>query len=159
MALRFISLENSLSHLLHLKQLSPTHLPMFTNSKRTCIQFDLLHPASHSTTTSLMVCQQQHVLIRHDGVRKPLQPTYDGPYPVVKRTDKDFTICINGRNDTVSVDRLKPAHLDAVLTHPTLQPLSSHHVNPVDVFIFKSISHDSCPKTLRGNGVVNTSNL
>jgi len=53
-----------------------------------------------------------HVFIRCDGVRKPLQPPYDGPYPIVKRTDKHFTIALNGRNDTVSINRLKPAHLD-----------------------------------------------
>lgn len=53
-----------------------------------------------------------HVFIRHDAVRRPLQPPYDGPYPVVKHTDKHFTVDINGRKDTVSVDRLKPAHLD-----------------------------------------------
>jgi len=53
-----------------------------------------------------------HVFIRCDGVRKPLQPPNDGPYPIVKRTDKHFTIALNGRNDTVSIKRLKPAHLD-----------------------------------------------
>ena len=53
-----------------------------------------------------------HVFIRHDGVRKPLQPPYDGPYPVIKRTAKYYTVLINGRNDTVSINRLKPAHMD-----------------------------------------------
>lgn len=43
-----------------------------------------------------------HVFIRHDAVRRPLQPPYDGPYPVVKHTDKHFTVDINGRKDTVS---------------------------------------------------------
>ncbi len=38
--------------------------------------------------------------IRHDAVRKPLQPPYDGPYPVVKYTDKHFTIDIAGRRDS-----------------------------------------------------------
>ena len=61
-----------------------------------------------------------HVFIRRDAVRKPLQPPYDGPYPVIQRTDKHFTVDVNGRQDTVSVDRLKPAHLDCDdASHPT----------------------------------------
>ena len=66
-----------------------------------------------------------HVFIRHDAVRKPLQPPYDGPYPVIKRIDKHFTVNINGRNDTVSIDRLKPAHLDTDNLHPTPQAATS----------------------------------
>ena len=69
-----------------------------------------------------------HVFIHHDAVRKPLQPPYDGPYTVVKRTDKHFTVNINGRDDTVSVDRLKPAHLDVDNTDPT--PQSAPSTNP-----------------------------
>ena len=75
-----------------------------------------------------------HVFIRHDAVRKPLQPPYDGPYRVIKRTDKHFTIDINGRNDTVSIDRFKPAHLDtddfhstSQTTRPTTSPYRTTH--------------------------------
>ncbi len=77
------------------------------------------HRSSH-VNGALSTCT--HVFIRHDAVRKPLQPPYDGPYPVVKRTDKHYTIDINGRRDTVSLDCLNPAHLDiAVNTPPSPQ--------------------------------------
>ena len=68
-----------------------------------------------------MVCQLPHVFIWHEAVRKPLQSLYDEPYPVIKRSDKHFTININGRKDTVSIDRLKPAHLDIDNMHTTPQ--------------------------------------
>ena len=53
-----------------------------------------------------------HVYVRHDGVKKPLQQPYDGPYKVLKRNNKHFTVEIRGKRNTISLDRLKPAHLD-----------------------------------------------
>lgn len=85
-----------------------------------------------NTRVSKILSTATHVFIRHDAVRKPLQPPYDGPYPVVKRTNKYFVVNINGRNNTVSVDRLKPAHLDIVelpritaQTEPEITPAPS----------------------------------
>ncbi|GBM51893.1 Retrovirus-related Pol polyprotein from transposon 412 [Araneus ventricosus] len=52
-----------------------------------------------------------HVFIRIDRVRKSLEPPYDGPFPVVKRHDKYFTVTIKGKDITISIDRLKPAYL------------------------------------------------
>ena len=79
-------------------------------------------PRKRNSQVSEGLSTATHVFNRHDAVRKPLQPPYDGPYPMVKCTDKHFTVDINGRKDTVSIDRLKPAHLDVVDdTHPTPQ--------------------------------------
>nr|VZI36753.1 unnamed protein product [Spirometra erinaceieuropaei] len=52
------------------------------------------------------------VLDRHDALRRPLQPPYDGPYKVLRRSDKDVVIERNGKTDTVSIDRVKPAYID-----------------------------------------------
>ena len=56
---------------------------------------------------------QSHVFLRRDGVRAPLQPPYDGPYPIVTRTKKHFTINVKGKLEIVSIDRLKSAHLES----------------------------------------------
>ena len=59
------------------------------------------------------------VLVRHDGVRRPLQQPYDGPFPVLEAGEKVFKIMKNDLPFTVSVDRLKPCNL------PLTPPLSS----------------------------------
>ena len=53
-----------------------------------------------------------HVFVRRDAIRKPLQPPYDGPYKVLQRTEKYFVVEVKGKQDSISLDRLKPAHLD-----------------------------------------------
>lgn len=68
-----------------------------------------------------------HVFIRHDAVRKPLQPPYDGPYKVLDRAPRHYTVEVKGHQDTVSVDRLKPAHLDSANDTATQhQPVTTH---------------------------------
>ena len=53
------------------------------------------------------------VIVRHDGPKTILQCLYDGPYRVVSRHKKKFVLNINGRDVTVSTDRLKPAYVMA----------------------------------------------
>ncbi|BHF78183.1 hypothetical protein SprV_0602129500 [Sparganum proliferum] len=67
-------------------------------------------PARSFIPPNLDTCD--FVLVRHDAVRRPLQPPYDGPYKVLRRSDKHFVIERNGKTDTVSIDRVKPAYLD-----------------------------------------------
>ena len=60
-----------------------------------------------------------HVFVRRDAVKKPLQPPYDRPYRVLQRQSKYYTLEMRGKKDTVSVDRLKPAHQEST---PTQEP-------------------------------------
>ena len=52
-----------------------------------------------------------HVWVRVDRVRRPLEAPYSGPFLVVKRGEKYFVIKDNmGKEQAISVDRLKPVH-------------------------------------------------
>ena len=52
-----------------------------------------------------------HVFVRTDAHRAPLTRPYRGPYRVVRREDKAYLLAIHGREDWITVDRLKPAFL------------------------------------------------
>ncbi|GFX07008.1 transposon Tf2-11 polyprotein [Trichonephila clavipes] len=54
--------------------------------------------------------------IRSDKVNPPLTPPYTGPHLVISRNDKNFIIDLNGKQSTVSIDRIKPAYLLADVT-------------------------------------------
>ena len=60
------------------------------------------------------------VYIRKDGHVTPLSPLYEGPYEVLRRSLRTFRIKIGNREDTVSVQRLKPAHAQG--EHVPAQP-------------------------------------
>ncbi|GFY76310.1 transposon Tf2-6 polyprotein [Trichonephila inaurata madagascariensis] len=59
--------------------------------------------------TNLKSCS--HVFLRVDSVQSPLSQNYTGPHEVIRRTDKVFTILINGRKKAVSIERVKPAYV------------------------------------------------
>ncbi|KAK5922239.1 hypothetical protein CgunFtcFv8_019518 [Champsocephalus gunnari] len=44
--------------------------------------------------------------------RCPPRPPYDGPFRVIRHGDKSLVVDVSGRPETVSVDRIKPAHMD-----------------------------------------------
>ena len=72
-----------------------------------------------------------HVFVRRDAVKKPLQPPYDGPYRVLDRQDKYYTLDMRGRKDTVSIDRLKPAHQDPTpIQEPPVTPQPTTPTQP-----------------------------
>ena len=55
----------------------------------------------------------EFVFVRRDGHKQPLSAAYDGPYRVVQRSARFFTLQLGAQTDTVSVHRLKPATLAA----------------------------------------------
>ncbi len=66
----------------------------------------------------LSTCRQ--VYVRVDKVRVSLEPPYEGPYKVIARKKHYFVLLINGIEDTVSINRLKPAYeLDAQIIEGT----------------------------------------
>ncbi|GFY43014.1 hypothetical protein TNIN_107141 [Trichonephila inaurata madagascariensis] len=46
-----------------------------------------------------------------EGLKSSLTAPYQGPFEVLSRTDKHFTIKINDKTSTISIDRLKLAFL------------------------------------------------
>ncbi|GFT00159.1 retrovirus-related Pol polyprotein from transposon 412 [Nephila pilipes] len=50
-----------------------------------------------------------HVFVRRYSTRRPLQALYDGPFLVLKRSDKFLKVNVNGKPSTISTDRVKPA--------------------------------------------------
>ena len=66
-----------------------------------------------------------HAFVRHDAICKPLQQPYDGPFTVIKRTDKHFTIHRNNHEEAVSINRLKPAYIDTSVKIDTTSSTSN----------------------------------
>ncbi|BHF65440.1 hypothetical protein SprV_0200845000 [Sparganum proliferum] len=73
------------------------------------------------------------VFVRYDAVRKPICPPYDGPYKVVQRKDKFYVLQKVDKNDTVSIDRLKPAYLECLpsTSAPSIPLLCPHPIHPL----------------------------
>ena len=61
-------------------------------------------PANLQQAHFIFVCRNEH--------RSPLQPPYDGPYPIISRTNKHFILDLGDWQDSVSIDRLKTAFMD-----------------------------------------------
>ena len=56
--------------------------------------------------------QCSHIWLRTDRVRQPLEAPYSGPFKVLQRYEKYFTLEINnGRKTNVGIDHLKPAYV------------------------------------------------
>ena len=80
------------------------------------------HGSSRVAYVPSTLHNSQFVFVRRDSHRTPLQRPYEGPFKVIEHDDKVFTLDVGGRNEVVSVDRLKPAHLDVDKPVPLAAP-------------------------------------
>ena len=96
-----VSTDNPVGYVTNLRAFMQQLQPVPTRLPRQCATY--VDPALATCT---------HVFMRHDVVRTLLQPPYDGPYQVVKRLGKFYVLSIKGKDRTVSLDRLKPAHME-----------------------------------------------
>jgi len=73
-------------------------------------------PTSRHGTRPACVPAELHrcsyVFVRRDSHRSPLQRPYEGPFKVISAGSKAFILDMGGKAETISIDRLKPAHLD-----------------------------------------------
>ncbi|XP_014779480.1 uncharacterized protein LOC106875744 [Octopus bimaculoides] len=78
-----------------------------------------------------------HIFVQDDSVKGPIVSPYKGPFRVLLRIAKSFSLDIDGRAETVSVDRLRRAHFevstpfDDTPTTPTFDPLQPPTHPPV----------------------------
>lgn len=91
-------------------------------------------PAHRRTFVSPDLHSATHVFVRRDAVRPPLCPPYDGPYPVLSRSAKYFTVDISGRRDNIALDRIKPAYvLDSRLLASATSQESQRSVDSAEI--------------------------
>jgi hypothetical protein len=88
-------------------------------------------PALRHVTPSTFIFKDlataSHVFLRHGAHKGALQAPYAGPYRVLQRVDKNYTIEVLGGANVVSIDRLKPAyvlHVDTESASPPASPSS-----------------------------------
>ena len=77
-------------------------------------KFPPMHPWEETIKSLVpkVISSWTHVFLRMDAVKAPINPLYTGPYHVLSRTDKLFTLDISGKIETVSIDRVTKGFLD-----------------------------------------------
>ncbi|VDP55390.1 unnamed protein product [Schistosoma margrebowiei] len=86
------------------------------------------------------------VFIRVDSVHKPLQQPYEGSFHVIARHEKTFKVDRYGRVESVSIDPLKPAHVDDSALSDNLR-FNARPIKPSGIHKFSSDRTPGTSKT------------
>lgn len=110
-----------------------------SNLRKTILNVKPTQTPNHGSRRNLFIHPDLYscdfVFLRIDRVKKPLERPYSGPYKVISRTDKYFTIAIRNTNKNVSIDRLKPAYIlndDAPIQNSTSSNNPSSHNRKIE---------------------------
>ena len=77
---------------------------------------------NRSAYTPASLASTGYVYVRLGAHRTPLQRPYDGPFKILEAHDKYYVLEMNGRHDSVSIDRLKTAYGTQVDRQPEPVP-------------------------------------
>ena len=88
------------------------HLRQLREQVRSLVPVPTSQHCRVSTSVPHDLHQAKYVFIRRDAHRTPLQRPYEGPFKVIQPGPKTFIVDVGGKNNTISVDRLKPAYMD-----------------------------------------------
>ena len=84
----------------------------FLDRNKSALRGLILPPPHHFAPSSARVhaalASAEYVFVQEDASIQPLSQLYCGPYRVLSCQDKFFSLEIGSRQDTVSIDRLKP---------------------------------------------------
>ncbi|KII70334.1 Pol polyprotein [Thelohanellus kitauei] len=115
-----------------------------------------MSPCYHGNTPKLYLSKDiylsRFVFVRRDAYIKALTPPYNGPYLVLVYRPKSFKIQIGEKTETVSIDRLKVAHINEDNRDPMHKPRHRTLSHNVTLLVI-SKQNDTCllPKFVNGN--------
>lgn len=96
------------------------------------------HPTSRHDTKRVFyvprdLSTSSHVFVRQGPAHRSFQPVYSGPHKVLRRKPKTYDIDVNGKEQTVTIDRLKPAYItnENLLTPTEVDEEDEDEVVPV----------------------------
>ena len=108
-----------------------TSLNAFVNSLTRRVAFFRYNPPRKAIRslyldTALFNPQVTYVFLKSEVRRHSLQPAYKGPYLIVDRNPKYFTLDFTTHQDHISIDRLKPAIFSMESLNEAAQAPFSH---------------------------------